>query len=81
VRAAQTARGGITADEAAVLLRLHRDGPLRIDQLRPEHQYTITRLEQAQLVHRLGARYTLTPPVASTLAFLTPPGEQATERG
>jgi hypothetical protein len=80
VRAAQTARGGITADEAAVLLRLHRDGPLRTDQLRPEHQHTITRLEQARLVRRLGTRYALTPAVASTLGILTQPGEQPTSQ-
>jgi transcriptional regulator with XRE-family HTH domain len=73
LRAAQTARGGITAGEAAVLLRLHRDGPLRTDQLRPELQHTITRLEQARLVRRLGTRYGLTPSVASTLAILTQP--------
>ncbi|HEY3035636.1 MAG TPA: helix-turn-helix transcriptional regulator [Streptosporangiaceae bacterium] len=82
VRAARAARGGITAGEAAVLLRLHRDGPLRTDQLPPELQHTITRLEQAQLVRRLGTRYGLTPSVASTLGILTQPGEQApSQRG
>jgi hypothetical protein len=81
VRAAQTARGGITAGEAAVLLRLHLDGPLRADQLPPELQHTITRLEQARLVRRLGTRYGLMPSVVSTLATLTQPGEHAPSQG
>jgi len=81
VRAAQTRRGGITAGEAAVLLRLHRDGPLRTDQLPPELQHTITRLEQARLVRRLGTRYGLSPAVASTLGILTQPSEQAPSQG